>query len=117
MAERVVHLFIDDMDGSEIPEGGGGRIEFSVRGAHYQIDLSSANTAKFDKALKPFITAAEKVDGAARPQGRKAEKKSRTASPKEHLAAVRDWARESGYEVSERGRIKAEIVQAYQAAH
>ena len=115
MAERIVRQLIDDLDGTEIPEGGGERVEFSLRGVEYQIDLSSANVAKLDKALKPYVDAALKLRGS---RGRRGQTTSRggTAS-KEHLAAIRDWARKSGFEVSDRGRIKSEIVEAFEAAH
>ncbi|WP_458864192.1 Lsr2 family DNA-binding protein [Mycobacteroides abscessus] len=33
------------------------------------------------------------------------------------MAAIRQWARKNGYEVSDRGRIKAEVVEAFEAAH
>jgi hypothetical protein len=113
VAERVVRQLIDDIDGSDIPEGAGGRVEFSVNGVSYQIDLSTANVAKFDKALKPYIDAAKKVGGS---RGRRAKVASSKSSP-EHLAAIRQWARKKGYEVSDRGRIKAEIVDAFEATH
>ena len=35
----------------------------------------------------------------------------------EDVGAIREWARENGYEVAERGRIPAEIKDAYHAAH
>jgi len=115
MAEVIVRQLIDDIDGSEIADGAGERIEFSLRGVSYQIDLSSANVAKFDKALKPFVEAAAKVRG-----GRSRVTKvtaNKGAASKEQLAAIREWARKKGYEVSDRGRIKAEIVDAFEAAH
>lgn len=110
MAERIVRQLIDDLDSTEIPEGGGERVEFSLRGVDYQIDLSAANVAKLDKALKPYIDAAMKLRGT---RGGRAKAAGRgTAMSKEHLAAIRDWARKNGYEVSDRGRIRAEIVEA-----
>ena len=63
MAERIVRQLIDDLDGTKITEGGGERVEFSVRGVAYQIDLSTANAAKLDKALKPYVDAALKIRG------------------------------------------------------
>lgn len=36
---------------------------------------------------------------------------------KEQLAAMREWLRGQGHEVSERGRIKAELEELYNAAH
>ena len=114
MAERIVRQLIDDIDGSEIPDGGGERIEFSIRGTTYQIDLGSANVAKFDKALKPFAEAAMKLRGS---RTRRTATGRSGGGSKEQLAAIRDWARQNGYEVSARGRIKAEIVEAFEAAH
>jgi hypothetical protein len=115
MAERIVRQLIDDLDGTEIPDGGGEHVEFSLRGVDYQIDLSAANIAKLDKALQPYVDAAMKLRGS---RGRRAKTTSRGGgTSKEQLAAIRDWARKNGYEVSARGRIKAEIVEAFQAAH
>jgi hypothetical protein len=115
MAERIVRQLIDDIDGSEIPDGSGERVVFAVRGAEYQIDLSNANLAKFEKALKPYVEAGSKVRGRVARRS----KAGRSAGPagKEQLTAIREWARKNGYEVSDRGRIKAEVVEAFEAAH
>ncbi|MGU3498333.1 histone-like nucleoid-structuring protein Lsr2 [Mycobacterium sp. C31M] len=115
MAERIVRQLIDDLDGSEIADDGGERIEFSVRGVEYQIDLSNANIAKLDKALKPYVDAAAKVR-ATRTRRAKSHG-GNSASSKDQLAAIRDWARKNGHKVSDRGRIKAEVIEAFEAAH
>ena len=120
MAERVVRQLIDDLDGSEIPNGGGERIEFSLRGVEYQIDLSAGNIAKLDKALKPYIEAAVKVRGGRARRTVKSISVNGNGSgsgSKEQLSAIRKWARKNGYEVSDRGRIKAEVLEAFEAAH
>jgi hypothetical protein len=118
VAERIVRQLIDDIDGSDITEGGGEQVEFSVRGVDYSIDLSSANIAKFDKALKPFIDAAETVGGTRRSRAKTGAKAATGGkSSPEQLAAIREWARKKGYEVSDRGRIKAEIIEAFNDAH
>lgn len=116
MAERVLRQLIDDISGADIPEGAGERIAFSLRGADYQIDLAEANVAKLDKALKPYIEAATKVGGRRRGRTVKSANMNGVSS-KEQLAAIREWARKKGYEVSDRGRIKGEIVEAFEAAH
>jgi len=114
MAERIVRQLIDDLDGTEIPNGGGERIEFAFRGVSYQIDLTAANAAKLDKALKPYIDAAIRL---RRTRGRRSSIGSNGSASKEQLSAIREWARKNGYEVSDRGRIKAEVVEAFEAAH
>ena len=116
MAERIIRQLIDDIDGSEISEGGGERVEFSLRGVEYHIDLSNANIAKLDKALKPYVDAAAKVRGGGGVR-RTRLTTSKPASSKEQLSAIREWARKNGHEVSDRGRIKAEVVEAFEAAH
>ncbi|MGB2923462.1 MAG: Lsr2 family protein [Mycobacterium sp.] len=115
MAEVIVRQLIDDIDGSEISEGDGERVEFAFRGADYQIDLSATNIAKFEKALKPYVEAAEKVRGGGR--SRRVRTNGNGKSSPEQLAAIREWARKNGHEVADRGRIKAEIVEAFDAAH
>lgn len=118
MAERVIHQLSDDISGMVIAEGGDESIEFAVRGVNYRIDLSTTNVPKFDKALEPYVEAATKQDAvrraAATSNGRA--RRRAPASSREQLAAIREWARGNGFEVSERGRIKAEIVEAYNAA-
>ena len=114
MAERIVRQLIDDIDGTDITDGKGGRVEFSVGGVSYEIDLSDANTTKFNKALKPYVDAAKRVGGS---RGRGPKPKNSEKSSPEHLAAIRAWARKNGHDVSDRGRIKGEIVEAFEAAH
>lgn len=116
MAERIIHQLVDDLDGSVIPDGAGEHIEFGLRATTYAIDLSDANAAKLDDALKIFIAAARRTGGrhtvkAARTAGSESEDR------KAHLTAIRQWARERGYDVSSRGRISAEIVAEFDAAH
>jgi nucleoid-associated protein Lsr2 len=38
-------------------------------------------------------------------------------SGREETHAIREWARQNGHKVSERGRIPKSILEAYQAAH
>ena len=115
MAERIVRQLIDDIDGSEIAEGGGDRIQFSLRGVDYQIDLSNPNIAKLDKALKPYVDAAAKLRGSGARRAKSTGAKG--TSSKEQLSAIREWARKNGHDVSDRGRIKAEVVEAFEATH
>jgi hypothetical protein len=140
MAERMVRKLIDDLDGTEIENGSGERVLFAVRGTSYQIDLSSRNVEKLDKALKPFIDGAVKVrrgNGRAGNATQRAEKPTEGSAPKvrrktvttskpakarripkaHHAAAIRQWARKNGYELSDRGRLSSEIVAAFQAAN
>jgi Lsr2 len=112
--KTVVTQVTDDLDGST----GGETITFSYRGTNYEIDLGKRNVSAFDKVMKPYVDAARKVTAAR--GGRRASSngrggsRSRSASD---LAAIREWARAQGYTVADRGRISAEITDAYTAAH
>jgi hypothetical protein len=117
MAERVVRQLVDDIDGTDITDGKGESIEFSVRGERYRIDLSAQNVTKFDKALTPYLRAATKMSSPRAASRKPTPGKRARRAPKVALAQVRQWASENGYEVSPRGRIAAGIVEAYEAAH
>jgi len=108
MAQSVSVIVTDDLDGSENAE----TVSFSFGGVTYEVDLSSKNRAKLEKALAPFIEAGRRVPGSGRRGGA-----SRQGSPSVDRAAVRSWARAAGLTVSERGRISADVMRQYEAAH
>ena len=110
MAKTTVTSVTDDLDGS----ANASTVTFGYSGASYEIDLSKKNAVALDKLLKPYIDAAHKVSGSNRRAATKV--RSRRAA-KVDLGAVRAWAKESGFTVAERGRISAEVVDAYKAAH
>ena len=104
MAQKMQILYTDDTDGSEAQ----GTVRFGYEG--YEIDLSKKNADKLAKALAPFIEAGRKVP--ARRAGRGARRVSR-----HDQSDVREWARAQGIKVSDRGRIPADVMTHYQAAH
>jgi len=110
MATRQVVEFIDDLDQTLI-EDGGGTHTFSLNGRAYEIDLSDKNADLLREALTPFIDAARRVGrSAARPVS------SSRARSRTETDAIREWARQNGYEVNDRGRIAETIIQAYRSA-
>lgn len=114
MARRIVHQLIDDLDGTVLDVGEGETVLFSLDGVAYEIDLTDANAARLRDALAPFVTAGRSISSsraAASPS------RSRRSSGTKDLAAIREWATRNGYQVSDRGRVAASIVEAYEAAH
>jgi hypothetical protein len=113
MAKKVTVQLVDDLDGTPIPEGDGGTVVFSIDRRSYEIDLSDENQGKLRDALAPFIDAGRVVSASSSaPRARSA---SRTNG--HDLGAVRAWARENGYTVSDRGRVPAVVLEAYEAAN
>jgi hypothetical protein len=99
-------LYVDDIDGSEAD----GTVRFGFGGAEYEIDLNRRHADQFAKALAPFIEAARKVPLSRRPvRGARA--------PRHDQSDVRAWAREQGIKISNRGRIPADVLARYHAAH
>ena len=111
MAQKVSVTFACDYDSKEIPEGEHMTRAFSLDGRDYEIDLCERHSQRFDDALKRFSDRARKVTG------RVSRTKRRTAANRQHSADVRAWAKRSGIEVSDRGRIPANVIERYDASH
>lgn len=109
MAQKVQVLLVDDVDGTTADE----TVTFALDGVSYEIDLTAANAAKLREAVAPWVGHARKVGGRS---SRGTAPRARRASSSD-AQAIRDWAKENGFTVSERGRISAEVKAAYDAAH
>jgi hypothetical protein len=90
-------------------------VEFGLDGVSYEIDLSSKNAAKLRSDLGQWVDSSRRVGG--RRRGRSAGTgKGRAAIDREQSAAIRQWARRNGHNVSTRGRIPADVIDAFHAA-
>jgi hypothetical protein len=114
MARRIVHQLIDDIDGSILEVGEGETVYFSLNGASYEIDLSASNADELRKALEPYVSAGRRSGSSG--ANRTTTARKRPARNPE-VAAIRAWANDNGYSLSERGRIPGPVVDAYNAAH
>ena len=109
MAKKTIVLLEDDIDGSEASE----TISFALDGSEYEIDLNEGHANELREVLARFTSAGRKVSGGrGRPAGRS---KSWQGGP--DAKAVRMWAVDNGIQVNARGRIQAEVVEKYEAAH
>ena len=108
MAQRVHVVLEDDIDGTPAEE----TISFVFDGTTYEIDLNKSNASKFRDAVAPWVSHARKK-GRATTAGRPRGPRRGTGSTSE----VREWARAQGMKVSERGRVPAEVKEAYDRAH
>jgi hypothetical protein len=108
MARKLSVVTADDLDGSP----GAEPVSFGLDGVTYEIDLAAANKTRLAEIVAPYIAAGRKASrGSRRRAGRSA------GSGRVDRAAVRAWAREGGLAISERGRISAEVMSQYEAAH
>lgn len=115
MARRIVHQLIDDLDGTVLEPGSGETVRFSLDGKAFEIDLTDDNAAALREALRPYIDAARTVSsrGPAAPAASRTQRRS----GRRDYAPIRAWAAANGHTVSERGRVPASVIDAYDAAH
>jgi hypothetical protein len=108
MAQQIQTLFIDDIDGGDAA----GTVRFALDGVDYEIDLSTKHTDELHTALDKYIGHARKVGGTRRA----------TRGPVRRNASavdthkVREWAKEQGIEIKDRGRVPADVVTRYREA-
>ena len=105
MAQRVQIILEDDYDGGTADE----TVTFALDGAEYEIDLSSKNAAGLRDALAPWLAHARKTGGRR--------KRSSKTSGSSSTSDIRAWAQGQGLDVSSRGRVSADVRDAYEKAH
>jgi hypothetical protein len=104
VAQKVTVSLVDDLDGSTAS----GTVPFALDGRSYDIDLSDEHAEALRTAFAPYIAAARK------PGGRRSPSTSSTAARRQDNAEIRKWANENGHNLSDRGRIPASVVDAYE---
>jgi hypothetical protein len=111
MAKRTVQMLIDDIDGGDAVE----TVLFGVDGVQYEIDLSTVNAQRLRDAIEPFAEAAHRLaKGPVVLAGGRAAR-SKASTDRDQNRAIREWAQSKGIAVSDRGRIKQDIVARYNA--
>jgi nucleoid-associated protein Lsr2 len=99
---------------------------FELDGTAYEIDLTDTNFGGLSTTLAPYVAAARKATASApaRSVGRPKATATATAigstpvravtrADREQNAAIRAWATQHGYPVSDRGRIPLDVLKAY----
>jgi Lsr2 len=109
MAQKVLVEMVDDIDGGTAAQ----TVQFALDGVSYEIDLSDGNANNLRSELANFVEAARRTGGR---KVRSAPGQAAAAPRTDRTRQIREWARENGYAISARGRIAAEITQAYEEA-
>ena len=115
MARKVQVILSDDLDENLSADE---TVSFSLDGTSYEIDLADKNAKEMRDVFSRYVSAARKVG-----RGNRAvrwwpfPRATGGRMDREQAGAIRDWARKNGHAVSDRGRIPASVVEAYEAAH
>jgi len=120
MAEVTNVRTLDDLfqaDGKDVD--GAAEVLFGLDGKQFTVDLVGENADLLREALAPFIAVARlyRPAAAAARRAKAPGDNSRTRVDRSGAKAKRAWARARGMNVSERGRIPAEVEDAYNQAH
>lgn len=85
------------------------RVRFALDGVRYEVDLAPERAQALRAEIATWAQHGRRIS------------RSRAAAPAvsvpENPGSVRAWARDNGYEVSDRGRLPTGVVTAYRAAH
>ena len=114
MAQKVQVLLVCDLDEGDVE--GTETVTFALDGAAYEIDVCDAHAAELRDAFAPYVGAARRAGRTSAP-ARRGRAAARPAAGKDRTTAIREWARKNGHQVSDRGRLSASVVAAYEAAH
>ena len=146
MAKVITEHYEDDLDGSRLDDDQLDTVDFAYRGTPYKLDLGPKTAAQFDEGMAKYIEAAtraqqrEQERGATPAQSAPTTKSRRTGRAKpaggargrrkaasgkliaeqltaDQRKAIREWANENGHNISSRGRLRAEVIHAYNDAH
>lgn len=112
MAQKVQVTLVDDIDGSAADE----TVTFALDGVSYEIDLTDAHAKAMRESFAEWVGHARRAGGRRAPARRGGGGSAKSTSSSE-AGRIREWARQNGHEVSERGRISAEVREAYERAH
>jgi len=118
VAQRVQVILEDDLDGGSADE----TVTFALDGVAYEIDLKSGNADKLRELLAPYVEKGRKQSGrltaprrsSAAAGGRTA---GRASAARQDTAKIRNWAKENGFPVNDRGRVPSNVLEAYEKAN
>lgn len=122
MAQKTIVTLVDDLTGEEAEDIS--TVEFALDGVSYEIDLDEKNSGALRDALADYVAAARRTGGRRSTGGRRlssgaASGAPRTSSPggydRETSKQIRSWAKDQGFEVSDRGRVPNNVVGAWEA--
>ena len=105
MARREITQYFDDLDNSPLKDNEVNIIRFSIDGNNYVIDLSEDNAAEFRAAPTQQKSSGSRQSGPS------------AAAKRERSRAIREWARANDHDVSDRGKIPASVIEAYDKAN
>ena len=114
MAQQIVVEMVDDLDGTVGDDVT--TVVFTLDGRLYEIDLCERNASELRKSLADFVAASRRQRGDRVTRRTRSSASSADQDARQRAHAIREWAEGKGHQLSERGRIPADVVTAYAQA-
>ncbi|MBV9292701.1 MAG: Lsr2 family protein [Frankiales bacterium] len=116
MAQRVQVILVCDVHDDETP--GTQTVGFSLDGSSYEIDVCDQHAQELRDSFARYVGVARRASGRGpgRPSGGGSGRRRRNRGSGD-AARIREWARNQGLAVPERGRIPADLAERYAAAN
>jgi hypothetical protein len=114
MARKIVVEMVDDLDG--VAGEDVTTVGFALDGRSYEIDLNGTNAQQLREILAKFVVASRRSSSDRARRIPRAAGATHDSGDRERAHTIRQWAREGGYSVANRGRIPASVVEAYEQA-
>lgn len=110
MARKVLVRLVDDLDG--LPGDDVATVTFALDRVTYEIDLNEENASRLRDELADYVAAARRIGGRAKRGTAGANSNGRSGQ----ASAIREWARQQGHDLADRGRIPSHIIDEFHAA-
>lgn len=107
--QKINVVLVDDITNEPANE----TVTFAIDGTTYEIDLTDTHAAELRATMQQWINHARRATKNTRTTNGPTQAKTNRRSD---LGQIREWARGNGHQVSDRGRIPATIIDAYDAA-
>jgi nucleoid-associated protein Lsr2 len=117
VAQKTIVTLIDDLTGEEAEDIS--TVEFALEGVTYEIDLADDNAAKLRDNLARYVAVARKISARRAGSRGRGNGNGGVASGynRDTLKAIREWAKQNGHTVNERGRLPLTVLDAWEAHH
>lgn len=122
MAQKVQVVLTCDLDEEEVPAVQ--TVAFGYEGTTFAFELCEEHLQEVTDLFAHWMRVARVADGARRRRstsaastGTRARRNSAAGPASGGTSDIRGWARNNGFQISERGRIPAEVRRAYDAAN
>ena len=115
MAQKVVVELVDDLDGTASENIS--TVTFGLDGASYEIDLNENNAERLRDSLARYLGAARRTGGRIKRSTNTTGPATRPTADRDQTKAIREWARNNGWALADRGRIPTNVMTAFDEAH